>query len=995
MRIAISAVAVMGLLTGCGPETDPTEEKPIDYGNLEITRPSTEALVLADEKTLDQHIKNGLRLAIGSVRSGSSSSGGSSGWGGSSTGSSSGGFSSSSSSSSSAASSTGAAGGGNSSSGMTPDPNSPPEDGSGGDAPWSDTNVHVDGVDESDFAKYDGKYWYVATSEVVTADFIRTGKPGFQIIAPDHTVPDAEILSKFEMDDPWGTIGQMYLVSDADATSHVVLLREQAGNIQPMLPSWESPFDFMGGAGGFYRPQNGQLRLQLVNVEDPSKPAEDFDIKVDGTLVDSRKIGDVIYLVTRFEPWIEELQVDYGDATVRKENEATLTAKPVTELLPHYQLGEANRKPLSSDCYVQGGLTEDSGFSSLVHITAIDLRQQKLLASRCVNSSITSISMSLESLYLTGVVPDPSSWNNGDTVIHKFSLDEDDGLLYAATGSVEGSIQGNSDPAFRLHEHEDDLRVVTTRWVSGPEHALYILRQNGKTLEQLAQLPNDDRPELLGKPNEDIYSVRFEAERAFIVTFQRTDPLYMIDLTDPLDPFVAGELEIPGFATYMHPLNSQYLFTLGQDADENGRVEGIKAELIDVSEGAPVSVMNVVFGDSGSYSEALQNLRALNLLKVNDSEWRVAFPYHRYEYRYSEADNEGKEFVLNGLQLLQISGLDGEDAQLSDAGLLVAENGEAKHYSSFVSRGLLQGEAAFYAHKNAVWAAPWGAVEDAVGPIKTEPEACTPSVYNGVELELLLEANAEHDACKAIVTIADGEYVESLVPLEGSQAGNSCTFAGAAGRPGAYWVEATLQQFEPISNYYVEVWSDGCNVQTQKQSIPMYECGYFAGPPVSLTISSAEPLDCEGKVSLVQDGVEYPMTWYGGSDGGWSGSSSTSSSGGWVIDTPVSSSSSSGFSTTSSSSGAFPGSSSSSGFSGSGSTSTSSSSSTSTTSSTSGSGHSARYYCSYDGGAGLSGVASLVIEIEGHAPHEEGINIPERSCLGDAVEFREVFLKSL
>src|SRR5690606_28510451 len=156
--------------------------------------------------------------------------------------------------------------------------------------------------------------------------------------------------------------------SDIGATSHVVLLQEQRGNVQPDLPSW-SNFNGPGfqGSDYDYEPHNGKVRLQLIDVENPLAPLSDLDVQLDGTLIDSRKIGDVIYLVTRFEPWIEGLGMDYGDTAIRKENEEILKGRPLTDLLPHYQMGDVTRQPLTADCYVQEGLNEYTGYTSLVH----------------------------------------------------------------------------------------------------------------------------------------------------------------------------------------------------------------------------------------------------------------------------------------------------------------------------------------------------------------------------------------------------------------------------------------------------------------------------------------------------------------------------------------------------------------------------------------------------------------------------------------------------
>src|SRR5690606_23864127 len=218
--------------------------------------------------------------------------------------------------------------------------------------------------------------------------------------------------------------------------------------------------------------------------------------------------------------------------------------------------------------------------------------------------------------YLTGTVYNESASDSTvprtesySTVIHKFDLTKS-GPVYAATGSVTGHLGWSSDPAFRLHEHNGDLRVVTSNPQERElEHKFFLLEQNGPSLDVVAELPNRDQPAAIGKPGEDIYAVRFQDDYAYIVTFERTDPLYKLDLSERTAPRIAGELEIPGFSTYLHPLNERYLFSLGHDADDQGMTRGIKAELVDVSGQNPRIVDTLLLGGTGTYSEALQNLR--------------------------------------------------------------------------------------------------------------------------------------------------------------------------------------------------------------------------------------------------------------------------------------------------------------------------------------------------------------------------------------------------
>jgi hypothetical protein len=117
-------------------------------------------------------------------------------------------------------------------------------------------------------------------------------------------------------------------------------------------------------------------------------------------------------------------------------------------------------------------------------------------------------------------------------------------------------------------------------------------------------------------PTEDIRSVRFDGDRGYIVTFKKTDPLFVLGLSDPTAPRVEAELKIPGFSTYMHRLDEGHLLTIGYDADDMGSFayfDGVLLQIFDVRDAQnPVLAHREVIGTRGSSSEALTNHLAFN-----------------------------------------------------------------------------------------------------------------------------------------------------------------------------------------------------------------------------------------------------------------------------------------------------------------------------------------------------------------------------------------------
>lgn len=782
MRAALSLAIGSVLLAACGGDNNqtPTEQNTVDYNLLQNTPQNTSHLIAVGDEQLAQHLKNGIRLQLKN----------------------SGGYYS----------------GGSSSSGAVAVP-AMPEDANAGGAGrggFSETNVHVQGVDEADYAKYDGRHWFVASFPRYYTD-AHTGSnlPGFQILATDPATADAEIVGAYEFDGEWGDVGSLYLVGDAESTTHVAAIRNQWGNVYPILPGFPIDLAIEIARPGLASdaliawpgPQNSKVRVQLVDVSAPSAPAQDWELEVDGSLIDSRKIGNTLYLITRFDPWLDDLRIEHGDGTVRNQNEELLEDATTEELLPHYRIGDMEY-PLATDCLVQDGLKETYGLGSLVNITAVNLAEQRVLGSTCLNSNVEVMSMSLESLYLTGTVYDGET-RGQNTVIHKFSLAET-GPAYEATGSVTGSLGWNSDPVFRLHEHDGTLRVVTSGWAEqGPQHKLTQLRQRAGSLYVVSELPNSTNPAPIGKPNEDIYAVRFTADRGYIVTFQRTDPLYALDLSDDENPKVLGELEIPGFATYMHPVGDNLLFTLGHSADENGRVTGIKADLFDVGGDTPQVVNSIDLGDMNSHSEALGNLRALSLLQSSDDQLRIAFPLTKYTARMTPA---------SGLQLLEINGITGE-ASLDDAGMIYS--GDTISYGG-VSRAILHDEAVFFAHNNMFWAANWSDPENATGPITKDPIVCTAEAVPSLRVTVFGDSgNPSIDFCQATVTAAWGDerYELDMVPntdLMAPPDGKPCVFVGPYEVGGSLDVHVDMAGYLPQSVDDIVVPKGICHVETQE-----------------------------------------------------------------------------------------------------------------------------------------------------------------------------------
>jgi uncharacterized secreted protein with C-terminal beta-propeller domain len=179
--------------------------------------------------------------------------------------------------------------------------------------------------------------------------------------------------------------------------------------------------------------------------------------------------------------------------------------------------------------------------------------------------------------------PDPAKpteeQSGVQTEIHKFDISSPVKTHYRGSGKVSGFLLSQ----WSLSEHRGVLRVVSTEspawWGNGGESESYLttLRPSGGTLVQAGRVGG------LGK-GERVYSVRFVGDTGYVVTFRQIDPLYTLDLSQPERPRVLGELKIPGYSAYLHPIGEDLLLGVGQDADEDGRAQGTQLSIFDVSD---------------------------------------------------------------------------------------------------------------------------------------------------------------------------------------------------------------------------------------------------------------------------------------------------------------------------------------------------------------------------------------------------------------------------
>jgi len=232
------------------------------------------------------------------------------------------------------------------------------------------------------------------------------------------------------------------------------------------------------------------------------------------------------------------------------------------------------------------------------------------------------------------------------STVHQFQL-AGASNAYVASGLVKGRVLNQ----FAMDEHAGHLRIATTTGhLPDPKvhSTLSVLKREGSALETVGVV--DDVA-----PTEDIRSVRFLGDRGYVVTFKKTDPLFVFDLADPEHPEIVGELKIPGFSTYMHPLDADHLLAIGFEAADQGDFayfQGLQLQVFDVSDPAvPTLAHKTTIGTRGSSSEAATNHLAFSFFTPRET---LAVPVTVCEGTSGTGSDYGT-MTFSGVQLYHVT----------------------------------------------------------------------------------------------------------------------------------------------------------------------------------------------------------------------------------------------------------------------------------------------------------------------------------------------------
>jgi len=524
--------------------------------------------------------------------------------------------------------------------------------GSSGGVDYSTTNVQVEGVDEADIIKTDGKYIYLIH--------------GGEFLIVDAKGADSQIITRMQLYDKGANYRERSTPEQMFVSGDRLVLFASAYKKEIVFPKYSiEPTEN-------YEPV---IQALVFDMHDRRSPVLQANVTVSGDYYQSRMAGDEVYLISQETPAyygpIIMPYIEYDYAGMAGEiappvyyfdhpeeeyvfNTITTFGSQDGEVIDAktFLLGYSNTFMMSQDnLYIaykkyapwnywwaqDETNTKERFFSVVVPLLPAELEAQILETDKQDKSDDEKWDEIEKKLsdYFGPYLEKDAALSDGDirwykelmrdisdalaeydalrkiedsqTIIHKFSANEGK-IEYVAKGAVDGYLLNQ----FSMDEYGGKLRVATTVDVWAAKHVQYnnvfVLDENMEEIGSLERVARDEK----------IYSARFMGERLYLVTFKKMDPFFVIDLAEPAKPEILGALKIPGYSDYLHPFGENYIIGIGkatEEADWGGVVaSGVKIALFDVQNPAnPKEVGKVEIGDRGSDSAVLHDHKAFLL----------------------------------------------------------------------------------------------------------------------------------------------------------------------------------------------------------------------------------------------------------------------------------------------------------------------------------------------------------------------------------------------
>ena len=465
---------------------------------------------------------------------------------------------------------------------------------------YSETNTQVKGVDEADIVKTDGKNIYYVVKEY--------NGYGIAII----NVNTNEKVNKIEYDNNEIYPSEIFLYKDK-----LIVIGNKYQNNKTVIEETETTSKRYLELADVAYIGNSMTTIVVYDVSDVLNIKEIRKVEIEGNYISSRMIEENIYVISSKDLY----QYYYG--SLRED-----------ELQSRY-LDTAISDDLICKDYKDIYYFPESEESNYLNIASFNVNNLEDANVKTFLGAGSDVYCSENNLYIT-----KTNWNykmiedsTAETSIYKISLNGTKLVLEAET-----KIPGMIINQFSLDEYNGNLRIAVTKYNNNSSedtsNNLYILDSKLSVIGSIENMAE----------GEEIYSVRFMGNKGYIVTFKQVDPLFVIDLSNPINPSVVGELKIPGYSSYLHPYDENHIIGIGYNTTETSYGstvnDGIKLSMFDVSNPTnPIEMFNTVIGDKHTNTSATYDHKAVMFSKEKNI---IAIPIVQYNRKY-----ESKAVIYN------------------------------------------------------------------------------------------------------------------------------------------------------------------------------------------------------------------------------------------------------------------------------------------------------------------------------------------------------------
>lgn len=484
----------------------------------------------------------------------------------------------------------------------------------GSDSAYGKTNVQVAGVDEPDVMKNDGRYLYSVVNGSVNI-YSLLPADNLKLAAAIQARPQADgsgvnansLFVKGNLLVVFGN-GFQYIPNGVKDEGETKTEEEPAPSAssgsaegsagsgttgkspEPAPDGSAAAPDYNPGLYSMPYSYKNETVCAVYDITDKTAPKLLKTFKQDGNFISARLIGGELYILSSYyvdvyatqaldDNCIPRISVD-GKAAEITAPDIYIAKDPEPSYLvaTGINLDDLNAAPNKKA--VLGGGSE-------AYCT-----KDSLFVSRTVYPQVTQKNGAEYDVFVSG--------DRGFTEIYRFTIGGGN-VDFDCAGKVEGTVLNQ----FSMDEYDGYFRIATTegQWSQNGSSNVFVLDKNLKTVGKVEKIA----------PGERIYAVRFMGDTGYVVTFEQTDPLFVLNLKDPAAPKITGELKLPGFSSYLHPVADKLLLGIGQNGNDEGTLPGVKLSLFDVSDPAkPVEADQVII-EGQAYTEAMNNHKAFML----------------------------------------------------------------------------------------------------------------------------------------------------------------------------------------------------------------------------------------------------------------------------------------------------------------------------------------------------------------------------------------------